>query len=111
VRKRPCDDSMFDNDGPPVKRFSTDQSFLKDVLDLNMISISPGLTNISINDQQNNGVLRKSSVSTAELITEVESRNSSCIWPIGISQQPDFIEIVVTDAEMNAYWDTIQDLF
>lgn len=36
---------------------------------------------------------------------------SSCIWPVGISHQPDFIEIVVTDEEMNAYWDTIRSFF
>jgi hypothetical protein len=41
----------------------------------------------------------------------VNDNNSSCIWPTGISYQPDFIEIVITDEEMNAYWNTIKDFF
>ena len=47
----------------------------------------------------------------SQSISETKFNNSTCIWPVGISYQPDFIEIVVTDAEMNAYWDTIKDFF
>ncbi|CAF2669985.1 unnamed protein product [Rotaria sp. Silwood2] len=43
--------------------------------------------------------------------SKVNCYNSTWIWPVGISYQPDFIEIVVTDDEMSAYWDTIIDWF
>ena len=44
-------------------------------------------------------------------VKAIASKNSTCIWPMGISHQPDFIEIVVTDEEMNAFWDTLTSIF
>lgn len=38
-------------------------------------------------------------------------KNSTCIWPTGISCQADFTEIVVSDVEMNAFWDTLEGIF
>jgi hypothetical protein len=138
-------------DIPSAKRLHTDQSFLKDVLDLNMISLSSRFTNRDMDSQETNVVLQMSSASTYQLNvqncqsnsrqtnetgvipksnstntsivakqlielpnyinTNMNKSNSTCIWPEGTSYQPDFIEIVVTDAEMNAYWDTIKDFF
>lgn len=154
----------MDNDIPSAKRFNGDQSFLKDVLDLNMISLSSTSANKNMNSEETNVVLRIPSTSiyqlnsqnpelnsqqinttsiilkpncmndsviskqsseqpsdsnmninttttTSQSMTTAKLNNSTCIWPIGISYQPDFVEIVVTDAEMNAFWDTIQDFF
>jgi hypothetical protein len=138
-------------DIPSAKRLHTDQSFLKDVLDLNMISLSSRFTNRNMDSQETNVVLQMSSASTYQvnvqncqsnsgqtnetsvipksnstntsivakqlielpnyINTNMNKSNSTCIWPVGISYQLDFIEIVVTDAEMNAYWDTIKDFF
>lgn len=38
-------------------------------------------------------------------------KKSACIWPTGVSCQADFTEIVVSDMEMNAFWDTLQGIF
>ncbi|CAF1415176.1 unnamed protein product [Rotaria sordida] len=54
--------------------------------------------------------MNKSFIST-QLVTVGNLNNAKSIWPIGISHQPDFVEIVVTDEEMNAYWDTLKDSF
>ncbi|CAF5011101.1 unnamed protein product, partial [Rotaria socialis] len=48
---------------------------------------------------------------SSQLITTANLNNQNSSWPIGISYQPDFVEIVVTDAEMNAYWDNLGDTF
>ncbi|CAF4991385.1 unnamed protein product [Rotaria sp. Silwood1] len=48
---------------------------------------------------------------TSQSIPQANANNSTCIWPVGVSYQPDFIEIVITDDEMNAYCDMIKDFF
>jgi len=149
-----------------------DQSFLQDVLSLNMISLSPGSKSKDVNSKAinvadssysetnifafnaradtsscqnsesifektdgtpiiskltsaNNSVTSKKFNESAkyfdinmekelipsESMPAINGNNPSYIWPIGLSYQPDFIEIVVADEEMNAYWDTIQEFF
>jgi hypothetical protein len=149
---------------PLAKRLNTDQSFLNDVLVLNMISLSSGSTNKNTDSQATDVVLQMPSTPTyqanipnshsslgqtngtgdipkpistntsamskqlmepskytntnmeqkilmSQSIPEANSNNSTCIWPVEISYQPDFVEIVVTDDEINAYWDTVKDFF
>ena len=48
---------------------------------------------------------------SSQLMSTSDFSNKDSLWPIGISYQPDFIEIVVTDEEMNAYWDSLDDSF
>ena len=43
--------------------------------------------------------------SSATIITS----QSTCVWPTGVSIQPDFIENVVTDEEMNLFWNTLKN--
>jgi len=47
----------------------------------------------------------------SESMPATNGNNPSYIWPIELSYQPDFTEIVDADEEMNAYWDTIQQFF
>jgi hypothetical protein len=145
---------------PLTKRLNTDQSFLNDVLGLNMISLSydsqnknvqgqvtdvgssffpaavhklnfqnfkscfeetNGTATISTLRSTNTSVTLKQSTGQHECtvmeiprslsVPTVNRYKSSCVWPTGISHQADFFEIVVTDEEMNAYWEKIKDSF
>jgi hypothetical protein len=56
-----------------------------------------------------NTLMKRNSVSSP-LISN-NTLKTSRIWPTGISCQPDFIEFVVTDEEMRAYWDSLAGSF
>ncbi len=47
----------------------------------------------------------------AQVATATNKKHGNCIWPAGISFHLDFIEIVVTDEEMNALWNTLNGTF
>lgn len=68
------------------------------------------LTEINASEKHSNKNVEKKPP-PSQLSHGPNDNKSSCIWPVEISHQPDFIEIVVTDQEMNAYWDTISSFF
>ncbi|CAF1458435.1 unnamed protein product [Rotaria magnacalcarata] len=71
------------------------------------------LVQFNKSDEQSKNLVSniKSNVLPSQLQTTTQLNNLNCIWPIGISYQPDFVEFVVTDEEMNMFWDTLKDSF
>ncbi|CAF2939827.1 unnamed protein product [Rotaria sp. Silwood2] len=71
------------------------------------------LATLKASDQSllNSHINMNKSLVPSQLVMTVNLNNTNSIWPIGTSYQPDFVEIVVTDEEMNAYWDTLEGSF
>ncbi|CAF3242632.1 unnamed protein product, partial [Rotaria sp. Silwood2] len=83
------------------------KDFMPEARSTNTSSIPKQLSNLPKNTNMN----LEQQLLMQQTTSKVNCYNSTCIWPVGISYQPDFIEIVVTDDEMKAYWDTIIDWF
>ncbi|CAF1206476.1 unnamed protein product [Adineta steineri] len=142
VKKRSRANYSSEIKTPLTKRLNTDQSFLNDVLSLDMISISydskdknvlsevndtselsfeeanktttitkSTFINTSVTSEQSTSIDIEHKTSNSQSIPTINCHKSSCIWPKGISDQVDFIEFVISDEEMNAYWETIKDFF
>ena len=88
-------------------RFETDKDV---VLELMSANTSVTLEN-STESSKHSHINIDTSLIQSQSVTAVNIHNASCIWPIRISYQPDFVEMVVTDEEMNDYWDTLGELF
>ncbi|CAF3521730.1 unnamed protein product [Rotaria socialis] len=61
--------------------------------------------------KSNSDIKTRSNSLPVQLPAAAHLNNTTCIWPIGISYQPDFVEYVATDAEMNDFWNTLKDTF
>ncbi|CAF1585342.1 unnamed protein product [Adineta steineri] len=67
--------------------------------------------NTSVTSEQSTSIDIEHKTSNSQSILTINCHKSSCVWPKGISDQVDFIEFVISDEEMNAYWETVKDFF